>query len=190
MIYLILFWSFFKIGLFTFGGGYAMIPMIEAEVMRYGWLEEAELINFVAVSESTPGPIAVNIATYVGTETAGILGSICATLGVVLPSFVIILIIAKCFEKFRKNKIVSGCMSGLKPAVVGMIGTALLSVGKTVLFPKGMTKEVFFEEIFYLSAGIFVLTAFLAFRKVHPILVICISAALGIVLGFALNLPC
>ena len=88
-----LFVTFFQIGLFTFGGGYAMIPMIQDAVMRKGWMTEQELIDFIAVSESTPGPFAINIATYVGAETQGILGSVCATFGVVLPSFVIILII-------------------------------------------------------------------------------------------------
>lgn len=189
MIYLTLFWSFFKIGLFTFGGGYAMIPMIQSEVMKYGWMTDAELINFVAVSESTPGPIAVNISTYVGTETAGILGSICATFGVVLPSFVIILIVAKCFSKFRENKIVAGCMSGLKPAVVGMIATSLFSFGKTVFFPNGVTTSVLFGVEFYLSLGMFALMVFLTFKKRHPILIIALSAVLGIIFGFALDLP-
>ena len=111
MIYLTLFWTFFKIGLFTFGGGYAMLPLIQSEVAAHGWMGSAELVNFVAVSESTPGPFAVNISTYVGTRLAGIPGAFCATLGVVLPSFIIILIVAHCYEKFRTNRIVRGCMS-------------------------------------------------------------------------------
>lgn len=126
MIYLELFWTFFKIGAFTFGGGYAMLPLIQAEVESHGWMASADLVNFVAVSESTPGPFAVNISTYVGTELAGIPGGIFATLGVVLPSFLIILLVARCFEAFRNSRIVSGCMAGLKPAVIGLIGTAPL----------------------------------------------------------------
>ena len=122
MIYLELFLTFLKIGAFTFGGGYAMLPLIQEEVAAHNWLDSASLVNFVAVSESTPGPFAVNIATYVGAETGGVFGSFCATFGVVLPSFVIILIVAKCFEKFRSSRIVSGCMTGLKPAVIGLIG--------------------------------------------------------------------
>lgn len=118
MIYLELFWTFFKIGAFTFGGGYAMLPLIQAEVESHGWMASADLVNFVAVSESTPGPFAVNISTYVGTELAGIPGGIFATLGVVLPSFLIILLVARCFEAFRNSRIVSGCMAGLKPAVI------------------------------------------------------------------------
>lgn len=105
MIYLELFWTFFKIGAFTFGGGYAMLPLIQAEVESHGWMASADLVNFVAVSESTPGPFAVNISTYVGTELAGIPGGIFATLGVVLPSFLIILLVARCFEAFRNSRI-------------------------------------------------------------------------------------
>lgn len=122
MILLELFLTFFKIGLFTFGGGYAMLPLIQAETASHGWISEEELINFIAVSESTPGPFAVNISTYIGMTTGGFAGAFSATLGVVSPSFLIILLVAKFYEKFRENKVVSGCMSGLKPAVVGMIG--------------------------------------------------------------------
>ena len=107
MIYLDLFWTFFKIGLFTFGGGYAMLPLIQAAVADHGWLSTEALLNFVAVSESTPGPFAVNIATYVGLHSAGIAGSVVSTLGVVLPSFLVILLVARAYEKFRKNRFVS-----------------------------------------------------------------------------------
>ena len=138
MILLQLFWTFFKIGAFTFGGGYAMLPLIQAEVAAHGWMDAEELINFVAVSESTPGPFAVNISTFVGARLAGIPGAICATLGVALPSFIIILIVAKCFQRFKSSALVQGCMSGLRPAVVGLIATALLSVGQTVFFPDGI----------------------------------------------------
>ena len=113
MIYLELFWTFLKIGLFTFGGGYAMIPLIQSEVLAKGWLSMEELVNFIAISESTPGPFAINIATYIGTETSGILGAVCSTFGLVLPSFVIILIVATAFMKFKENKYVDGVMNGL-----------------------------------------------------------------------------
>ena len=115
MIYFDLFLAFLKIGLFTFGGGYAMLPMIQEEVTAHGWLNQSELIDFIAVSESTPGPFAVNIATFIGTRTGGVLGSLCATLGVVLPSFVIILIVARCYQKFKSSRLVIGAMNGLKP---------------------------------------------------------------------------
>ena len=189
MIYLDLFWTFFKIGTFTFGGGYAMLPLIRQAVLDHGWMTDERIINFIAVSESTPGPFAINMSTYVGMETGGIFGSVCATLGVVLPSFVIILIVAKFFEKFKDNKIVSGCMSGLKPAVIGLIGAALISVAGTVFAPAGISMEIFKSIAFYISLGIFALTAVLAFKKVHPILIIVISAAIGIAAGYAFNLP-
>jgi len=190
MILLELFWTFFRIGAFTFGGGYAMLPLIQAGVQSNGWMSMEKLINFVAVSESTPGPFAVNIATYVGTNTAGILGGICATLGVVLPSFIVILIVARCYERFKASGVVQGCMSGLKPAVVGMIASALLSVGQTVFFPNGMSAGVFGNAEFLGSAAIFVLMAVLAFRKTHPILIVCLSAVLGVVLGYAFAIQC
>jgi len=173
MIYLELFWTFFLIGAFTFGGGYAMLPLIQIEVVNKGWLANEAVVNFVAVSESTPGPFAINMATYVGSEMGGVLGAACATLGVVLPSFIIILVVAKCYDRFKKSKLVKGAMSRLKPAVIGMIGTAVLSIGKTVFVQPGML----------LSAGIFAVMAVLAFKKVHPIIIICISAAAGILAG-------
>lgn len=184
MIYLKLFLTFFKVGLFTFGGGYAMLPLIQEEVIRHGWLGMDELVDFIAVSESTPGPFGVNVSTYVGVETGGLLGAFFATLGVVLPSFIIILIVAKCFEKFKTSRIISGCMSGLKPAVVGLIGASLVSVGSTVFFPNGTSAAVFTDKAFYLSAAIFIAMAILAFKKIHPIFIICLSAVIGIVTGY------
>ena len=184
MIYLELFWTFFKIGAFTFGGGYAMLPLIQAAVAEHGWIDSAALVNFIAISESTPGPFAVNMATYVGSQMGGILGAACATLGVAAPSLIVILIVAKCYEKFKASKVVSGCMSGLKPAVIGLIATAILSVGKTVFFPAGLTATVFATAEFWISLALFAVMAVLAFKKVHPILLICISAAVGIAAGY------
>ena len=186
MIFLELFWTFFKIGAFTFGGGYAMLPLIQEAVLAKGWAEPEALINFIAVSESTPGPFAINMATYIGAEAGGVLGSVCATLGVVMPSFIIILLVAKFFEKFKKSEIVKGCMSGLKPAVVGLIGAALLSVAATVFIPDGFSTAIFTDKQTYLSLAVFGVSAFLAFRKIHPIAIICLSAALGILGGYVL----
>ena len=188
MILLELFLIFLKIGAFTFGGGYSMIAMIQYEAEQHGWLSQSELVDFVALSESTPGPLAVNMATFVGMKTGGILGAVLATLGVVLPSFVTILIIAKCYEKFKKSKAVSGTMSGLKPAVVGMIGTALLSVGRTVFFPNGLQADRFTQASFWVFLGIFAVSAVLVFKKVNPIKIIVLSAAAGIGAGYSLNL--
>ena len=185
MMYLTLFLTFFKIGLFTFGGGYAMLPLIEAEVQSHGWMSISELMNFVAVSESTPGPFAVNIATYVGCETTDLFGAFCATLGVVMPSFIVILIVAKCYEKFKNSKIVSGCMSGLKPAVIGLIGSAAVSMGKTVFFPKDFLTKVLSTSGFYVSLATFLIMTVLALKKKHPIIIICLSAVIGIISGYA-----
>lgn len=186
MNYLILFLTFFKIGLFTFGGGYAMLPLIQEEVLSRGWIESAELIDFIAVSESTPGPFAVNIATYIGNEIGGIFGAVCSTMGVVLPSFIVILIVAKFFEKFKTNKIVSGCMSGLKPAVIGLIGAAVISIGETVFVAEKAIGEIFADIQTYISAAIFAVMLVLAFKKVHPIIIILISAAVGIIVGYCI----
>lgn len=194
MIFLELFLTFFMIGAVTFGGGYAMLPMIQEQVsLRWGELiTEEALIDFVAVSESTPGPFAINMATYVGSVVGGqeggvllsVVGSFCATMGVVLPSFIIILIVAKSYEKFKENRIVKGCMSGLKPAVVGLIGGAVISVMLTVFFPAGLSLAVFTTSGFYVSLAIFIAMSILAFKKVHPILIICLSAVIGIAAGY------
>lgn len=184
MIFLTLFLTFFKIGAFTFGGGYAMLPLIQTEVLNHGWLTTEQIINFVAVSESTPGPFAINMATYVGMETGGLLGAFCATLGVVLPSFIIILIIAKAYEKFKSSKTVKGLMCGLKPAVIGLIGSAAVSMGKTVFFGDTLSLAVFSDIKLYISAIICIVMTVLAFKKAHPILLICISAIVGIAAGY------
>ena len=194
MIYLELFLTFLMIGAVTFGGGYAMLPMIQEQVgLRWGdVISQEALVDFVAVSESTPGPFAINMATYVGSVVGGqdggvlmsVFGAFCATMGVVVPSFVIILLVAQCYEKFKQNRIVKGCMTGLKPAVVGLIGGAVLSVVLTVFFPAGFTLSVVTDGAFYVSLGIFITMVILAFKKVHPIIIICLSAGIGIVAGY------
>ena len=188
MIYLELLWTFFKIGALTFGGGYAMLPLIQSETLSRGWVTESEIANFIAVSESTPGPFAINMATYIGTDRGGFLGAACATLGVVLPSFIVILIVARCYEKFKTNRFVAGAMTGLKPAVVGLIAAAVISVGKTVFVPANLTLDIFKTEMFYMSAALFIAMSILAFKKVHPIIIICISAVVGISAGYAFNM--
>lgn len=188
MIFLELFWTFFTIGAFTFGGGYAMLPLIQEQVAaRWGDVISSQaMIDFIAVSESTPGPFAVNMATYIGSQMGGVLGSVCATLGVIMPSFIIILIVAKCYDKFRESRIVKGCMSGLKPAVVGLIGNAVINVLMTVFFSGGFRLAVFTGVQFYIYVALFAGMVVLAFKKVHPIIIICISAALGIATGYLL----
>ena len=193
MVFLELFLTFFMIGACTFGGGYAMMPLMQEQVgLRWDHIiSQQEITDFIAVSESTPGPFAVNMATYIGSEVgnfAGVWGSLfgsfCATLGVVLPSFIVILIVARCYEKFRSSSLVKGVMTGLKPAVVGLIAGAILSVASGVFFPLGVSAAVLSTPAFYLSAGIFAVMLVLALRKVHPILLIVLSAVAGIVIGY------
>ncbi len=184
MIFLTLFLTFFKIGLFTFGGGYAMLPLIQEAVVQQGWVSESRIIDFIAVSESTPGPFAINMATYVGTATGGFFGAVCATLGVVLPSFIVILIVARFYDKYKKNSIVQGAMSGLKPAVIGLIGSAILTVVRTILLPAS-DAAAFPDASFFCTLGIFGVSMVFLIKKVHPIVIIGVSAALGIIFGYA-----
>lgn len=182
MIYLELFLTFLKIGAFTFGGGLAMLAMAQQEVLSHGWMEQAEVVNFIAVSESTPGPFAVNMATFVGMKTAGLLGAVCSTLGIILPSFLIILLVARWITRFRESAVVRGIMSGLRPSVVGLIGASLLSVAGTVF--GGYTAT---NPGLWVCVCIFVLCLVLIFRikKLHPIWLIALSGALGIAAGYA-----
>jgi len=185
MIYLELFLTFLMIGAFTFGGGYAMLPMMQEQVaLRWPQIDSETIADFIAVSESTPGPFAINMSTYVGSEVGGVFGSFCATLGVVLPSFLIILIVAKCYEKFKRSRVVAGCMTGLKPAVVGLIANAIITIGRTVFFSAGWTLTVFYQPSTYVYLGLFGAMLVLALKKVHPILIICISAVVGIAVGY------
>lgn len=112
MIYLKLFINFFKIGLFTFGGGYAMIPMIQELVLSNKWMDTKQMVDFIAISETTPGPLAINMSTYVGYEVAGIPGAFCSTFAVALPSFIVIILVARAYKKFKDNKVVVAVMNG------------------------------------------------------------------------------
>ncbi len=188
MILLKLFFTFFKIGLFTFGGGYAMLPLIQAEVIKNGWLSMEDLINFIAVSESTPGPFAINVSTFVGMNVSGLLGAFAATFGVVLPSFLVIIIVAKCYESFRKSKAVKGIMNGLRPTVVGLIGSAIISAGKTVFFPNGFFIADLISPLVLFSFFIFAVAVVLLAKKIHPIAIIGISALIGIIGGYLFHL--
>ena len=182
-----LFGTFSKIGAFTFGGGYAMIPLIQREVTeRRRWLEDRDILDIVAIAESTPGPIAINTATFVGYQVCGTPGAFCATLGVVLPSFLIILLIARVFTRFAKSAPVQGVLNGLRPMVVGLIGAAALSVGRTAFALPAVTWQGLLSSDILWIIPIFILAAFLLWkRKWHPIAVILLAAALGIGAGFA-----
>ncbi len=185
MIYLELFYTFFTIGLFTFGGGYAMLPLIQERVVANNWMDVSQIIDFIAVSESTPGPFAINIATYVGTEMGDVLGAMCATLGVVMPSFIIILIVARFYEKFKTSRTVAGAMTGLRPVVIGLIGSAVLSMALEVFFSAGFSLAAVTGYWFIVSLIIAAIALVLVFKvKAHPIVVILLSAALGIAAGY------
>ena len=184
MIYLKLFLTFFEIGLFTFGGGYAMISLIREKAIAFGWLTEEELLNMIAVSESTPGPIAVNMATFVGSAQGGILGSLVATLGVVLPSFIIILLISTFIRNFLKYKGVQAFLGGVRPCVVALIlGTAVTMLLSTLLgittVSGGFAPDFKGIIIFAILVAIALLFRKIKKKKPSPILMILISAGLG-----------
>lgn len=190
MIYLQLFFEFFLIGLFTFGGGYAMIPLVREMVLENGWLTEAQFYDFIGVCESTPGPIAINMATFVGSDQAGILGSACATLGVVLPSFIIILIIAMVSGKFLKNKYVQRALNGIKAVVLGLIiSTGLTFVIKTFGFISlnEFSFDLISTIILCLLFIIYYGFSLIRKKKMNAILLIAISAVLGIVVNLIIN---
>lgn len=183
MIYLQLFLEFFKIGLFCFGGAFGMIPLIEETVVNRGWLTESEFFNLIGVCESTPGPIAVNTATYVGSVMGGPLGSIAATLGVVLPSFLIILLIASVLKNLTDNKYFKGFMRGVKPVVVALIlSTGSLLLLKTIGYA-GLQKfrvDVVSLVILVLLVGIYFGITRLWKKKLSAVKIILLSAGLGV----------
>ena len=183
MIYLLLFWEFFKTGLFAIGGGLATIPFLMDIADTQGWFTRSELSNMIAVSESTPGPIGINMATYVGFTTCGPLGSILATVGLILPSLVIIMIIAGFLQKFRENALVKDAFYVLRPAVIGMLFVSLTSMISPLLIDLTQTA---FLEIFNLKAiALFAVLLFgiLKWGK-HPIIYIAVGAVVGIIFKF------
>ena len=187
MIYLILFLEFFKIGLFTFGGGYAMIPLVREVVLEYSWISEDKFYDFIGLCEATPGPIALNMATYIGNSQGGVLGGVIASLGVVLPSFIIILIVASILKKFNKNKVVQGILGGIKPVVIGLIlsaGIALLLKNLAISYDASAFSGFDFISlaIFLTIAGIYLVFKLLFKKKLNPIILISISAILGVVI--------
>ncbi|MDD4290988.1 MAG: chromate transporter [Clostridia bacterium] len=196
MIYLLLFWTFLKIGLFTFGGGYAMIPMITDEVVNiHAWLSETDVINFIAVSESTPGPFAINMATFVGNSQAGILGGVVATFGVVLPSFIIILVVSAFYARFRSSTAVNGFFTAVKPVVAGLITSAYVTVLCAVILPfislSGFkVGDGVFDYISLILIAILTAVGFIKIKgkKVHPIILILFSAFVGLIVFGVLGL--
>lgn len=188
-ILLDLFLTFLKIGVVSFGGGYGMISVLNEEVLSHGWLTESEILNLIAISESTPGPIAINMATFVGVRTGGILGSILATLGVVLPAFIIILIIASIAKNLLKFKVVDWALKGIRPIVIALI----IGTGLTLLFKLLFNMDSVFSPFSFDFLSLILLFSLVLFiviikrslkRSVSPITIIAISAVLGVVTGF------
>lgn len=183
MIFLSLFYEFFKAGLFAVGGGLATIPFLKEISAKTGWFTLSQLTDMIAISESTPGPMGVNCATYVGFETAGILGSITATIGLITPSVIIIILISKILEKFRNNRYVDAAFFGLRAASVALIAEAGIAVAALTFVKSGNTMM---ERISW--PGIILALVILYFsryckwtKKLHPIVFILFSALVGII---------
>lgn len=192
MIYLRLFFEFFKTGLFAIGGGLATLPFLYDLSDKTGWFTHAQLADMIAISESTPGPIGVNMATYVGFESAGIAGSIIATIGLITPSVIIILIVAAILDRFRSNRYVERALYGLRPASTGMIASAgftvfLLALCNTELYAKtGILRDLFSWKGIVLGVVIWLATNLVKpTKKLHPLVFIAFSAVAGIVFSMA-----
>ena len=191
MIYLELFLTFLQIGAFSFGGGYGMIPLIRDQVLSHGWMTEEELLNRIAVSESTPGPIAVNVATFVGASQAGVPGALVATVGVVLPSFLIILLIAALIGNLLKYAGVKAFLGGVRPVVVGLIlGTGIILLLRQCFALEALTNlPEGGVNVDFRGLALFALLVLVGFvwkkrlkKAPSPILLILLSAGLGMIL--------
>ena len=168
-------YEFFKTGLFSIGGGLATIPFLKSMGEKYNWFSVSDLTNMIAVSESTPGPIGVNMATYVGRTVEGVAGGILSTLSLVLPSFLVILIVARVLDKFNESKLIKDVFYGLRPAALGMICAAVITIFETTFFIAFDIKKVI----------LFLLLTFGVFKfKKHPIIYILIGAAFGMIFSF------
>lgn len=190
MIYLRLFWEFFKTGLFAVGGGMATFPFLSEIGARTGWFDSAMLADMLAVSESTPGPMGINMATYVGYTVGGVWGGVVATLGEVTPSLIVILIVAAFLKRFRDNRHVDAAFYGIRPASTGLIAAAgisvmLLCLVDTSVWGSGTFFALFDWKAIALFAVVLVLTNFVPkVKKWHPIIFIAVSAAAGVIFDF------
>ena len=176
MIYLQLFISYLKIGFFGFGGGYAMLSLIQNEIVEQrGWITVSQFADIVAISQMTPGPIAINSATYIGYTVAGFWGSVVATVAVCLPALTVMLALTKFFLKLKDNRYVHGVITGMRPVVVGMIAAAAL----LLIFPEQRADSSFIDHWSWI---LFAATLYASYKKVNPILLIALSAVAGIVI--------
>lgn len=185
MMLLKMLFSFFKIGLFTIGGGYAMIPLIREELVSNGWMTSVEIADIIAIAKMTPGPFAVNTATFAGMKIYGVAGAVTCTLGVILPSLIITAIVARFFFAYNRHKMVQGALSGIRPVVVALIAYAVWTVASTTIFQEEAIRQGFMAAIksVDIRSIVILLTALLLLfkAKAHPILVIAVSGALSII---------
>ncbi|WP_244833808.1 chromate transporter [Clostridium sp. BJN0001] len=188
MIYLLLFINFFETGLFSVGGGLATLPFLIEIGEKTNWFTSADISNLIAISESTPGPLGVNMSTYVGYITSGVPGSIVASLSLVFPSVIIIIFVAKMLNKFKNSKIVQNAFYGLRPASTALIATALFSVIKITLLHIDLYKaHRNLTDLFFIKGLILAFILYVAMKKfdIHPIFYIIISAIIGIIFKFS-----
>ncbi len=186
MLLLRLYFEFFKTGLFSVGGGLATIPFLQKMGAATGWFTDADLTTMIAVSESTPGPMGVNMATYVGFSTGGVPGAVVATLGLVSPCILVILIIAGFLQRFRQSRAVDAVFRGLRPASTALIAVAGLSVAKSVLLfhqDAAGTVHTFYLPAVLLSVAVFAALQHKQLKKLHPIVFIAAAAVAGVVFG-------
>lgn len=189
MMLLKMLWVFFKIGLFTIGGGYAMIPLITRDLVQNGWMSISEVTDVIAIAKMTPGPFAVNTATFAGMKIYGVGGAIACTFGVILPSLIITMIVARFFFDFQKHKLVQGALKGIRPVVVALIAYAVWNVASLTLFAHEYANPNSIDTLWQMLSSIdwraivvlAVSLVLLFWKKAHPILVIAVAGALGIV---------
>ena len=187
----LLFWTFFKIGAFTFGGGYAMIPLIQREVAeRRRWLKDGDILDIVAIAESTPGPIAINSATFVGTRVGGFFGALCATIGCILPSCLLVSLLAWAYLKYRDLSIIQDVLSSLRPAVIAMIASAGFSILVSILWPQDMSSLSALVQNANLRGFLIFLGALVLLirLRMNPIHVMVLSGAAEVLCQTALRL--
>lgn len=182
-LYLQLYWSFFKIGLFSIGGGYASLPLIEREIVDYHkWIDLATFTDIITISQMTPGPIAINTSTFVGIQVAGILGAIVATLGCVTPSIIIVLFLAKIYVKYKNVSVLSNVLYFLRPAVIALIGAAGISIVYLAFFGT-KNLELHNIKLNYISVVLFVISMILLRKfKIGPIYVMISCGIIGMII--------
>ena len=186
--FLLMCYEFFKTGLFAIGGGLATIPFLQEMANKYGWFTTNDLSTMIAVSESTPGPIGINMATYIGNHLYGFIGGLMATLSLVIPSIIVICIVARVLEKFKDSKVIKGIFAGLRPATVGLILASVVGIYVSALLNIDLFKETnSILNLFNLKQIVLFIALLIVYKwksKLHPIFIILISAMCGMILGF------